>query len=65
MQVDLTKTDREICQVIGTRCADFGIVKSVKLQRTPTPYALVEMSTHQEMLELAAEYGGSDLVPRR
>ena len=59
LQVDLSKTDRELTQLIAARCSDFGIVKSVKLQREPTPFALIEMSTHQEMLELAAQYGGS------
>ena len=59
LQVDLSKTDREITQLIAARCSDFGIVKSVKLQREPTPYALIEMSTRYEMQELAAEYGGS------
>ena len=59
LQVDLSKTDRELTQFIGACCSPFGVVKSVKLERKPTPFALIEMSTYHEMLELAAEYGGS------
>lgn len=57
--MDLSKTDWELTQLIAARCSAFGLVKSVKLERQPTPFALIEMSTHHEMLELAAEYGGS------
>ena len=59
LQVDLSETDRELTRFITMRCSNFGMVKSVKLEREPTPFALVEMSTHLEMLELAAEFGGT------
>ena len=59
LEVDLSKTDRELTQFITMRCSNFGTVRSVKLERKPTPFALVEMSTHLEMLELAAEFGGT------
>ena len=59
VEVDLNKSDRELTQFITIRCSSFGTVRSVKLERKPTPFALVEMSTHLEMLELAAEFGGT------
>jgi hypothetical protein len=59
LRIDLTRSDRELSHLISLRFSDFGIVKSVKIQRRPTPFALVEMATHFETLELAAQYGGS------
>jgi len=59
LQVDLNKTDRELGQFVAARCSGFGIVRSVKIHRTPTPFALVEMGTHHDTLELAAQHGGS------
>jgi hypothetical protein len=59
LNIDLTRPDRELVHEISLRFSDFGIVKSVKIQRQPTPFALIEMATHFATLELAAQYGGS------
>jgi hypothetical protein len=59
LQVDLKNTDQELSRVITRRCSGFGDVRSVKIHRSPTAFALVEMATHHQTLELAAEYGGS------
>ena len=59
LQVDLTKTDQELSAVITARCSGFGIVKSVKIHRSPTLFVLVEMASLSATLELAAQYGGS------
>ena len=59
LQVDLTKTDLELSRFITARCSAFGIVRSVNIHHSPGSYALVEMATHFEALELAAQYGGS------
>jgi hypothetical protein len=59
LQVDLKKTDRELAQIIATRCAGLGVVKSVKVHRDPSPFALIEMASRYESLELAGQYGGS------
>ena len=59
LQVDLQKDDRELGQLVAARCSGFGLVRSVKIHRSPTPFALVEMGTHLDTLELAAQHGGS------
>jgi hypothetical protein len=59
LQVDLKKSDQELSREIATRCSGLGVVKSVKVHRDPTPFALVEMASHYESLELAGQYGGS------
>ncbi len=56
LHIDLTKSDRELSILIASRCSEFGTVKSIKIHRRPTPFALVEMSTQDEVLELAAYY---------
>lgn len=57
--LDLAKSDQELTQLVKAQCAGFGAVRSVKIHRAPTVFALVEMSTHEQTLELAAQYGGS------
>ncbi len=59
LPVDLTKTDPETVQIITLLCAEFGQVIAVKLKRTPTPIALVEMSNHEQTMALAGQFGGS------
>ena len=56
LHIDLTKSDRELTILITSRCSEFGTVRSVKIHRRPTPFALVEMATHEEVLELAAYF---------
>jgi len=60
LQVDLTKTDREINRFITALCSDYGVVRSIKIHRHPKPFVLVEMSTHHETLTLAGQYGRSE-----
>ena len=59
LPIDLARSDRELVQEITMHCAGFGSAVSVKTHRTPVPIALVEMATHEQTLELAAEYSGS------
>ena len=59
LQVDLALNDRELQQLVAALCASFGVVRSVKIHRTPTPFALVEMANHMATMEIAAQYGGS------
>ena len=59
LQIDLTLTDRELSMFIAVRCSEVGTVRSVKIHRRPKPFALVEMASHDETLELAAQYGRS------
>ena len=57
LEVDLKKSDAELAKIVSTYCAAFGKVASVKIHHEPKPFALVEMSTHQEALKLAAHFG--------
>jgi hypothetical protein len=57
MQFDLTLTDSDLRLTIAAFCASAGNVKSVKVHRQAKPFALVEMSSDSEALELAAIYG--------
>jgi hypothetical protein len=59
LNIDLKKTDQELSQEIQLHCSEFGLVKSVKIHRDPTPFAMVEMGNHYQALELAGQYGGS------
>lgn len=61
LKVDLRKPDSELTLLLTEHFSAFGIVRSVKIHRQPTPFALVTMSTAHETLELAAQYGGSAL----
>jgi len=56
LQVDLKQTAQELSRLITVRCSAFGKVKSVQIHRSPKPFALVEMATRYEALELAAHY---------
>ena len=56
LQVDLRQSAQELSRFITARCSDFGTVKSVKIHRSPKPFALVEMASLYEALELAAHY---------
>jgi len=59
LQVDLALNDRELQQLVTALCASFGVVRSVKIHRSPSPFAMVEMASHQATMEIAAQYGGS------
>ena len=59
LQVDLNDPDYQIAQSIKVICLAFGRVTSVKVHRSPVPFALIEMSTREQTFELAARFGGS------
>lgn len=59
LAVDLKATDQKVQQIIAEKCARFGRVNSVKVHRTPSAFALVQMATRDQAFELAASYGGS------
>ena len=56
VRIDLTLSDSELSIVVASLCCEFGTVKSVKIHRRPMPFAIVEMSTLEETLELAARF---------
>ena len=57
MLVDLTKCDRELCQLVFARCSSSSVVRSVKIHRHPRPFALVELSNQHEANKLGAQHG--------
>lgn len=59
MEVDLGAPDQRVGQFVAECCAQFGRVISVKVHRTPSPFALVEMTSRDQTHNLAATYGGS------
>ena len=59
LQVNLDEPDYQIAQVIKDICAATGRVASVRVHRTPVPFALIEMSRREHTYELAARFGGS------
>ena len=59
LRVDLKKTDHELSGEIASRCSHLGVIRSVKIHRNPSPFALIETASRIETLEVAGEYGGS------
>ena len=59
LEVDLDGPDQSVGQRVAENCAQFGRVASVKVHRTPSAFALVEMTTREQTSDLAATYGGS------
>ena len=57
LELDQTTKNPQLGEVIAMYCAAFGTVKSVKIHDHPKRFALIEMSTHHEALNLAAMYG--------
>jgi hypothetical protein len=56
LRVDLKKTDEELSLEVTGHCAEFGNVTLVKIHRGPKYFALVEMSTNIQALNLAAHF---------
>ena len=59
LEVDLNVPDLEVGQNVALSCSKFGHVASVKVHRTPSAFALIEMANREQTSELAASYGGS------
>jgi hypothetical protein len=59
LQVNLDDADHHIERYIKETCGNVGRITSVKLHRSPSPFALIEMSRQEYTYELAAQLGGS------
>ena len=59
LQVNLNVSDFEIAQLVKDICSAVGYVRSVKVHRTPVPFALIEMPRREQIYDLAARFGGS------
>jgi hypothetical protein len=59
LEVNLTEPDYAIANYVAARCSGFGKVVSVKIHRSPKPFALVEMAHHLRTIALAGQYKAS------
>jgi hypothetical protein len=59
LHLDLNDLDYQIMQFIKDICRAIGRVKSVRVHRSPVPFALIEMASREQTFELAARFGGS------
>jgi hypothetical protein len=59
LQVDLTTPDSRVEQYIKQSCSKLGGVRLVRVHRSPTPFALIHMTTDQQNRELTSRFGGS------
>ena len=59
LQVDLDAPDFQIEQSIKKNCSKLGLVRLVKVHRSPAPFALIHMTTGEQSKELSARFGGS------
>ncbi len=57
LEVDLSKTDKQIVDFVTARCKPFGPIKSINLYRTPRPYAIVRMEDRRHASTLAIKLG--------
>ena len=59
LKVDLNDSDYHIKQFITHTCSAFGRVTSVRMHRSPSPFALIEMATREQTYDLSFNFGGS------
>ena len=59
LEVELGVPDPNLKRAITETCNRIGHVRSVKVHRDPSPFALIEMAEREQTYEVAARYGGS------
>lgn len=59
LEVDFNEPDPRLKRSIMETCAAFGPVRSVKVHRKHSPFAVIEMSDRAQTFELAGKFGGS------
>ena len=59
LQVDLYDSDYRIARTVGEVCGRFGRVSMVRVHRKPHAFALVDMASREQALELSFRFGGS------
>ncbi len=70
IEVDLSKTDKEIVAFVTAKCKPFGIIVSVNLYRIPRPIAIVRMEDRRQAAKVALKFGksghdGTAIIPLR
>lgn len=70
LEVDLSKTDKEIVAFVTTKCRPFGAIVSLNLYRSPKPTVIVRMEDRRQAHKLAMKLGksmfdGSVMIPLR
>ena len=59
LQVDLNLPDHQIERVVAEHCSALGRVISVKVHRSPSVFALIEMAKREQTYKLVSKFGGS------
>jgi len=59
LQVDLDVPDFHIEQFIKKSCSEVGRVTSVRIHRSPSPFALIDMARREQTHALTSRFGGS------
>jgi hypothetical protein len=60
LQVYLDAPDSKIGQFVAQKCCEVGRVISVTIHRSPSPFALIDMATREQVHELTSRIGGSE-----
>jgi hypothetical protein len=59
LEVDLSKPDKEIVELVAAKCKPFGAIRSVNLYRSPRPNVIVRMEDRSQASKLAIKLGKS------
>ncbi len=59
LEVDFNEPNPRLKRSIMDTCAAFGPVRSVKVHRQQSPFAVIEMTDPAQTIELAGKFGGS------
>ncbi len=58
LQVNLTFPDFHNEQIIRLSCSEFGHVRSIKIHRSPSTHAVIQMEDNAQANELVSQFGG-------
>jgi hypothetical protein len=68
LEVDLSKSDKELLELVTDKCRPFGAIRSVNIYRSPRPNAIVRMEDRGQASKLAVKLGtptfdGAVIIP--
>ena len=58
-QVDLDAPDIQIEHSIKLNCSKFGRIRSIRIHRSPSAFAVIQMTENEQARELTSKFGGS------
>jgi len=59
LQVNLAFPDFHNDQIIRLSCSQLGHVRSIKIQRSPSAFAVIQLADNTQANELVSRFGGS------